>query len=149
MDAIRIQDGLPVILKMVHPIESPHELSMNRRFQSLARMPDNHCLPMLDDIKLQCSGSQHFMVFPHLPPFHRSRIRTFEDFIVFITQISKVWPASPAHMPGLGLPLRSHRVSNLCIGCILHTGMALFLRGFPELTASRLCKQLHIRVHRV
>lgn len=87
VDAIRIRDGLPVVLKMVHPVESPHELAMNHLFRSLSWMPDNHCLPMLDVIKLQCSESQDLMVFPHLPRFHRSRIRTFKDFVVFMTQI--------------------------------------------------------------
>ena len=93
MDAIRMQDGLPVMLKKVLPVEAPQELPINRFFSSreLARRSDNHCVPMLDVFELQRSGSQQLMVFPHLLPFHRSRIRTFEDFIIFITQICEVW----------------------------------------------------------
>jgi hypothetical protein len=95
MDAIRIQDGLPVILKKVLSVESPYdsELRINRYFSSreFARMADNHCVPMLDVVELQHSGSHQLMVFPHLLPFHRSRIRTLKEFIIFITQICEVW----------------------------------------------------------
>ena len=94
MNAIRMRDGLPVMLKKVLPVESPHELGINQTFSSpeLARRSDNHCVPMLDVIKLQRSGPQQLMVFPQLIPFHQSRIRTFEEFIIFITQICEVWP---------------------------------------------------------
>jgi hypothetical protein len=89
-----MEDGLPVTLKKVLPDESPHELTMNELFssQELSSMPDNHCLPMLDTIKLQRSGSQQIMVFPSLLPFHRSQIGTLEEFFVFMAQICEVWP---------------------------------------------------------
>jgi len=91
MDAIRIQDRLPVILKKVLPVESPHELGFNRLFSSreLAQS-DNHCVPMLEVVELQHSGHHQLMVFPRLLPFHRSRIRTFGEFVVFFTQICEV-----------------------------------------------------------
>ena len=87
MDAIRIQDGLPVILILV---ESPHELTTNQLLQEFVQRPDNHCVPMLEVVELQHSGSHQLMVFPHLLPFHRSPIRTFEEFVIFITQVCEV-----------------------------------------------------------
>jgi hypothetical protein len=47
-------------------------------------------VPILNVVELQLSESQQLIVFPHLLPFHRSRIRTFEEFIIFITQICEV-----------------------------------------------------------
>lgn len=96
MDAVRMRDGLPVILKRVPSVESPHELMVNQFFssQELAGRPDNHCVPMLDVVELQHFGCQQLMVFPHLLPFRRSQIRTFEEFVVFITQVCEVWSSS-------------------------------------------------------
>jgi hypothetical protein len=92
MDAIRMRDGLPVMLKKVLPVESSQELKINQFFSSseYAQMSDNHCVPILDVVELQLSESQQLIVFPHLLPFHRSRIRTFGEFIIFFTQICEV-----------------------------------------------------------
>src|ERR1700733_456358 len=49
MDATRIRDGRPVILKKVFPNERPHELKINRLFSSPEHSSDrdNHCAPLL------------------------------------------------------------------------------------------------------
>lgn len=93
MDANRIQDSLPVILKKVLPNEAPHELRINRLFSSpeLSRNPDNHCAPLLGVMTLPAHfGSQELMVFPLLRPFNRPQIQTFTKFCAFFTQICEV-----------------------------------------------------------
>ncbi|KAI9447473.1 hypothetical protein H4582DRAFT_1894084 [Lactarius indigo] len=90
MDAIRIRDACPVILKEVVPHERPHELRINQLFSSAehSRMSNNHCAPLLDVIELpRHFESQRLMVFPLLHPFDGPRIQTFGEFSAFFTQI--------------------------------------------------------------
>jgi hypothetical protein len=72
MDATRILDGRPVMLKKVLPADGPHELTINQLFSSPehSRKRDNHCAPLLDVIELpRHFGSQKLMVFPTFAPF--------------------------------------------------------------------------------
>ncbi|KAI9450983.1 hypothetical protein BJY52DRAFT_1125539 [Lactarius psammicola] len=133
MDAIRIQDGLPIILKKVLPEECPQELGINRLFSSpeISRERDNHCAPLLNVIELPVSsrfGSQKLMVFPLLRPFNQPRIQTFGEFAAFFTQICEARP-------------------NFTCPCIV---LNLFLTGYPipasaksivQLTTSRLLRR--------
>jgi hypothetical protein len=92
MDAIRVRDNVPVMLKKVLPEEGPHELRINKLFSSseLATMPDNHCAPLLDIIELQNPAPQKLMVFPLLRPFNQPKIQTIGEFVAFFTQICQV-----------------------------------------------------------
>ena len=92
MDAIRMGDNLPVVLKKVHPEEGPHELRINQLFSSpeLLTMPDNHCAPLLGVIELQNPEPQKLMVFPLLRPFNQLKIKKVDDFVPFFTQICQV-----------------------------------------------------------
>lgn len=95
MDANRIQDSLPVILKRVLPNEAPHELKLNQLFSSpeLSTNPYNHCAPLLGVITLPAPfGSQELIVYPLLCPFNRPQIWTFRKFCAFFTQICEVRP---------------------------------------------------------
>ncbi|KAH9071106.1 hypothetical protein EDB83DRAFT_315049 [Lactarius deliciosus] len=90
MDAIRIRDDRPVMLKKVIPGDGPHELRINQLFSSAehSRAHDNHCAPLLDVIELSGHpGSQKLMVFPFLRPFRTPRFETFGEFSAFFTQI--------------------------------------------------------------
>ncbi|KAI9447457.1 hypothetical protein H4582DRAFT_2136910 [Lactarius indigo] len=89
MDAVRVRDGLPVMLKRLFPEEGPYELEINQLFSSpgLANDPRNHCAPLLDLIDLQSPESHKIMVFPLLRPFDCPRFQTFGEFVAFFTQI--------------------------------------------------------------
>lgn len=90
MDATRVRDGRRVVLKKVLPVEGPHELQISQMFSSaeVATNPHNHCVPLLEVIRLSENfGSQQLMVFPLLRPFNRPRIQTFGEFAGFFTQI--------------------------------------------------------------
>ena len=89
MDATRIRDGRPVMLKKVLPADGPHELNINRLFSTeYSRSHDNHCAPLLEVIELSVHfGSQKLMVFPLLRPFNQPRMQTIGEFADFFTQI--------------------------------------------------------------
>jgi hypothetical protein len=76
MDAVRVRDGLPVMLKRLLLEEGPYELEINQLFSSSehADDPRNHCAPLLDLIELQDPESHKIMVFPLLRPFNSSPI---------------------------------------------------------------------------
>jgi hypothetical protein len=94
MDATRVRDNLQVMLKVIYPAEGPHELMINKFFSSpeLAKMPDNHCAPLLDVIEIRRPEPQKLMVFPFLRPFNQPKIQTFGEFVAFFTQICQVRP---------------------------------------------------------
>ena len=91
MDAIRIRDRRPVILKRVLPADRPHELNINWLFStehSGSHDNDNQCVPLLEVIELSVQfGSQKLMVFPLLQPFNQPRMQTTGEFASFFTQI--------------------------------------------------------------
>ena len=93
MDAVRVRDGLPVMLKRVLPDDGPHEFMITRHFSSreLANPPHNHCIPLLDVIELQHTEHQKLMVTPLLRPFNQPPMQTFGEFVAFFTQICEVW----------------------------------------------------------
>jgi hypothetical protein len=94
MDGTRVRDGLQVMLKRVFPAEGPHELNINKLFSSpeLAKMPDNHCAPLLDIIEIRHPEPHKLMVFPLLRPFNQPKMQTFGEFVAFFTQICQVRP---------------------------------------------------------
>lgn len=90
MDATRIRDDRPVMLKKVLPGDGPHELRINQLFSSVehSRERDNHCAPLLEVIDLSGHvGSHKLMVFPLLRPFNQPRIQTYGEFAAFFTQM--------------------------------------------------------------
>lgn len=88
MDATRLHDGKRVMLKKVLPDEGPYELQISRFFSSreVATNSRNHCVPLLDVIKLPNSGQQ-LMVTPFLRPFNNPRFQTFGEFVAFFNQL--------------------------------------------------------------
>jgi len=88
IDATRISDGRPVVLKRHLLEEAPYELQINRLFSTepLASNPRNHCVRLLDVIQLP--DDQPIMVHPLLRPHYDPPIRTIGEFVTFFAQIS-------------------------------------------------------------
>ena len=97
MDATRISDGRPVMLKKLPFEEGPHELEINRLFSTepLASNPRNHCAPLLDVIQLP--NEPPIMVHSLLRPFYNPRLQTFREFVSFFSQVCQVSLASSGH----------------------------------------------------
>ena len=101
MDATRVRDNHQVMLKVIYPAEGPHELMINKFFSSpeLAKMPNNHCAPLLEVIELRRPDPQKLMVFPFLRPFNQPKIQTIGEFVSFFTQICEVRVIRPNFIP--------------------------------------------------
>ncbi|KAF8471475.1 kinase-like domain-containing protein [Russula ochroleuca] len=87
LDATRISDGRPVMLKKVPIREGPYELQINRLFSTepLYSNPRNHCVHLLDVIELP--NEPPILVHPLLRPYHKPPLRTFGEFVTFFAQI--------------------------------------------------------------
>jgi hypothetical protein len=86
MEAIRIFDGKPVVMKRQLREEGLYEFEINKLFSAefLASNPRNHCVQLLDVIEL-----------PNDPPilvhlmlrFDKPRFQTYGEFLTFFSQI--------------------------------------------------------------
>jgi hypothetical protein len=90
MDATRISDGRPVMLKRLPSEEGPYELQINRLFSTepLSSNPRNRCVQLLDLIQLP--NEEPIMVHPLLHPFYDPLLRTYGEFVTFFTQVCEV-----------------------------------------------------------
>jgi len=87
IDATRISDGRPVMLKRLPNEEGPYELQINRLFSTepLSSDPRNGCARLLDVIQLP--NEEPIMVHPLLRPFDNPPLRTYGEFVTFFAQI--------------------------------------------------------------
>ena len=92
MDATRISDGRPVVLKRLLDEEGPYELQINRLFSTepLASNFRNHCVRLLDVIQLP--GDLPILVHPLLRRHNDPRFQTIGEFVTFFAQICEVGP---------------------------------------------------------
>ena len=90
MDATRISDGKPVMLKRLPNEEGPYELQINKLFSTEPLFTDqrNHCSQLLDVIQLP--NEDPIMVHALLRPFNDPPLRTFGEFVTFFAQICEV-----------------------------------------------------------
>jgi len=87
MDATRISDGRPVMLKRLFPKEGLEELQLNKLFSTepLISDPRNHCAQLLDVIEFP--GEPPILVHPMLRLHHDPRFQTYGEFVTFYAQI--------------------------------------------------------------
>lgn len=125
MDAIRISDGNPVVMKRQLPEEGPYELEINRLFSTepLASNPRNHCVQLLNVIKLP--DDLPILVQPMLRPFDEPRFRTYGVFVTFFSQICEV---SFAHFHS-HYKILIDRGFNVCTRTMSLTGMSPLIGG--------------------
>ncbi|KAI0048894.1 hypothetical protein FA95DRAFT_1653412 [Auriscalpium vulgare] len=89
LDATRISDGKPVMLKQVVREEGPYELDIATFLSSdeLLSDPRNHTVPLLEVIELPNADKDKLMVMPRLRPFHNPKFETYGEAVSFMTQI--------------------------------------------------------------
>ena len=90
MDATRISDGKPVMLKKLPIEEGLHELEINKLFSTepLASDPRNHCVRLLDVIELP--NDPPIIVHPLLRPFADPHLQTYGEFVTFFSHTCEV-----------------------------------------------------------
>ncbi|KAH9162951.1 kinase-like domain-containing protein [Lactarius sanguifluus] len=89
MDATRISDGRPVMLKRLLSKEGPYELQINKLFSTEPLSSDsrNHCARLLDVIQLPDEDEEPIMVHPLLRPFYDPPLGTYGEFVTFFAQL--------------------------------------------------------------
>jgi len=87
MDATRISDGRPVMLKRLFEKAGLEELQINKLFSTepLVSDPRNHCAKLLDVIELP--GDLPILVHPMLRQHYDPRFQTYGEFVTFYAQI--------------------------------------------------------------
>lgn len=93
MDAVRIKDETPVLLKLNTRGEDPEEISVGRYFSAepLAHNSRNHCIPLYEvlDPPGKYSGDQ-LLVMPLLRVFDDPPFTTIGEVVEFFAQIIEV-----------------------------------------------------------
>jgi hypothetical protein len=91
MDATRISDGRPVVLKRLLVEEGPYELQINKLFsiEPLASNLRNHCARLLDVIQLP--DEQPIMAHPMLRQHNDPRSRTVGEIVTFFAHKYMRW----------------------------------------------------------
>jgi hypothetical protein len=113
MDATRISDGRPVVLKRMLSQEGPYELEINKLFSTepLSSNPRNRCVQLLDVIELP--NDPPIIVHPLLRPVYKPPLKTYGEFVTFFAQICEVSPlvflVTPTfvQLPIIGRPIHA------------------------------------------
>ncbi|KAF7312510.1 Protein kinase domain-containing protein [Mycena indigotica] len=89
MDATRISDERPVILKSVSTRMHPHEVKIARLFSSppLAENPRNHCVPIFDVLQDPEDADKQIIVMPRLIEMDRPLFETVGEVVDCFRQI--------------------------------------------------------------
>ena len=92
MDAVRVRDGLQVMIKRVLPEEGLYKLSISQLLSSeeLAGDRRNRCVALLYEIEPEGPEHHRLTVFPLLRPFNSLPFQTFGEFVPFFTQLCEV-----------------------------------------------------------
>ncbi|KAJ3856638.1 hypothetical protein EV368DRAFT_71487 [Lentinula lateritia] len=85
MDAVRISDNKPVMLKAVSRIIHPQEVKIGMYFsdKSMASDPRNHCIPIYDVFPVPDS-EMDLIVMPVLRPFENPQFDTFSQMNIMM-----------------------------------------------------------------
>lgn len=91
-DATRVADGTVVAMKRVRRSECPYEVDIGRRLSSepLASDVHNHCVRVLDVLRLPDDPDLELLVMPFLRPFNSPKFITIGECVDFFAQIFDV-----------------------------------------------------------
>ncbi|KAJ6625325.1 kinase-like domain-containing protein [Mycena sp. CBHHK59/15] len=132
IDAVRLADGLPVVLKRIskeeHPLEE--EISSFLSSKPLGMDPKNHCLPMLDILQVPDNPDTQIFVMKLMRKYDEPRFDTLGEAVDFFRQIFEGLQFMHKH-------LVAHR--DCCSNNIMMDGQHLYPEGFhPQFQNHRL-----------
>lgn len=89
LDATRISDGQMVVLKRILTTQHPYEVEISRLFseEPLASDPRNHCVSILDVLKVEDESDMVILVMPLLRRYDSPRFETVGEALDFFQQI--------------------------------------------------------------
>lgn len=90
MDAVRISDGIPVVIKRIKTGST--ELDICRYFSSdeRSRDADNYCVPILDEFTDDSDPSTHLIIMPLLRQYNDPHFYFVDEVLDFVKQTLKV-----------------------------------------------------------
>ncbi|KAH9920118.1 uncharacterized protein B0H18DRAFT_1193589 [Fomitopsis serialis] len=88
LDARRLSDGLPVMLKAIDTVIHPFEVEIGRYLSSeqLLHDPRNHCVHMLEVLRDPIDIKKSIIVMPLLKRFGNPEFQTFGEVVAFFKQ---------------------------------------------------------------
>jgi hypothetical protein len=91
-DATRISDGTYVALKIVKASIHPYEIDIGAFFSSpsLAHNPRNHCVPILEVLKVPDDDDMVIIVMPLLRYWDSPPFETVGEVVEFLRQLLEV-----------------------------------------------------------
>lgn len=95
LDAARVVDGEPVILKRILKSEHPYEVEITGFLSSdlLAADPRNHCVRLYDVLEVPKEDDMVILVLPLLRRYDSPPFETVEEAIDFFSQVFEVCPS--------------------------------------------------------
>ena len=90
IDATRISDGKPVIIKCVPTDEPELRIATMLGTPPLSEDSANHCVPILDTFEDESNGNVSYIVMPLLRDFDRPPMESVEDVLEFGEQLLEV-----------------------------------------------------------
>ncbi|KAJ3725966.1 kinase-like domain-containing protein [Lentinula raphanica] len=92
LDAIRIADGKPVMLRLADPPSVSDELEIGRLVSSKSSHSDprNHCVPIYDTLEIPeatGTGRKHIVVMPYLVAWDKVEFQTVGEVVDFCSQV--------------------------------------------------------------
>ncbi|EJD47832.1 hypothetical protein AURDEDRAFT_86706 [Auricularia subglabra TFB-10046 SS5] len=144
LDAIRVKDGAPVMMKMIELDKDPSAVDQMLYFSDESRRQDlrNHVVQLLDLLRLEDDPNRVILVQPRLLPWHIWPFKRVSEVVDFLGQIFE----------GLAF-MHSHNTAHLdaSYGNIMMDGHHLLLEpnhpSRPDCTVSGLDKVKHIDRH--
>lgn len=92
LDATRISDGKPVVLKKLSKAVHPYEAEISAFFSAepLASHPRNHCVPTYEILDIPDEEDTILLVLPLLRPYDNPVFVTVGETVDFFAQIFQV-----------------------------------------------------------
>ncbi|OCB91920.1 hypothetical protein A7U60_g788 [Sanghuangporus baumii] len=87
IDAIRISDGMKVVIKAVRRDSTETSIGIFLSSPDLAKDPRNHCVPILDVIRDESAPNLEFLVMPLLRPFNKPPFFSVDEMLDFMKQV--------------------------------------------------------------
>lgn len=98
MDAVRLRDSKPVMLKKIHSTASKFDdEQLVSEFVSTPeqlRDPDNHCVPCIDVLRIPGDDEDVIIIMPLLRQWMSPRFDTIGEVVDMVYQAFKVGPVS-------------------------------------------------------
>jgi hypothetical protein len=123
LDAIRICDGIKVVLKRVPATTDEIGITLHLSSAHMRSDPRNRTVHIIDVIPIRYNDEEHvFLVMPYLREFDSPPFHCRSEFVESLRQLLQVCELDFKYQSIARLPSFSCRASSLCTNKTSHTG---------------------------